>query len=365
VRVVLVCPYALSSPGGVQSQVLGLAGALGDVGCDVLVVAPTDRPRVEPDRAFTVVSAGGTLRLPANGSVAPVGLDPRAGRRALVAVRLWQPDVVHLHEPFVPFVPLALALGRHAPVVATFHRSGVSASYRMLGLALRAVYARLDEVVAVSESARASLAAVVGEGPSRRCGIVPNGVDVARFAHARPWPANGPTAVFVGRHEQRKGLGVLLAALGELPDTARLWVLGSGPETAELRRRYGGDRRIEWCGQVGDDELARRVAGADVLVAPALGGESFGVVLLEAMAAGTAVLASDIPGYRDAAGDAARLTRPGDPDALGRALRELLVDPATRASLVAAGHERAGAFAMSSVAGQYLERYAVVRGRGR
>ncbi len=364
-RVVLVCPYGLAAPGGVQSQVLGLAGALGDAGCDVAVVAPADGLRAEPDRPFTVVSAGRTLRLPANGSVAPIALDPRAARRALAAVRLWQPDVVHVHEPFVPLVPLVLALGRHAPVVATFHRSGASAAYRMLGPAARAVYARLDEVVAVSEAARATLAAVVGEGQSRRCGLVPNGVDCARFRHARPWPTSGPTALFVGRHERRKGLGVLLAASRQLPAAARLWVLGSGPETAELRRRYGSDPRIEWCGQVGDDELARRVAGADVLVAPALGGESFGVVLLEAMAAGTAVLASDIPGYRDAAGGAARLTRPGDPDELARALGELLVDRDARASLVAAGRERAGACAMSSVADQYLERYAVVRGRGR
>ncbi len=384
-RVALVCPYALSVPGGVQGQVLGIAGALADLGAAVLVVAPSDVPAAElgdepgqrasgraadgpphaADRSIELVSAGTTVRIPANGSRAPVALDPRAARRALAAVRLWRPDILHVHEPFVPLVPLVLTSTRPAPVVGTFHRSGASTAYRMLGPLARVVLSRIDDAVAVSEQARATLAAVVGEDVARRCSVVANGVDLERFARAAPWPTTGPTAVFVGRHERRKGLGVLLEAAGSLPAGARLWVLGSGPETAELKRRHGSDPRVEWCGQVDDDELARRVAGADVLVAPSLGGESFGVVLLEAMAAGTAVLASDIPGYCDATGGAAQLVRPGDPAALARALAELLADPGRRNGLVARGRERAATCSFTQVAGQYLERYETIRGLAR
>ncbi|MHB1973728.1 MAG: glycosyltransferase family 4 protein [Acidimicrobiales bacterium] len=388
-RVALVCPYALSVPGGVQGQVLGIAGALADLGAAVLVVAPSDAPAGGPGDqlghqpwgtpagglprasgcSFELVSAGTTLRMPANGSRAPVALDPRAARRVLAAVRLWRPDVLHVHEPFVPLVPLVLTSTRPVPVVGTFHRSGASAAYRMLGPLARVVLSRIDDAVAVSDQARATLAAVVGEGVARRCSVVANGVDLGRFAGAAPWPTSGPTAVFVGRHERRKGLGVLLEAASSLPADARLWVLGSGPETAELRRRHGRDPRVEWCGQVGDGELARRVAGADVLVAPSLGGESFGVVLLEAMAAGTAVLASDIPGYRDATGGAtggaAQLVGPGDPAALASALVELLADPGRRNGLVARGRERAATCSFTQVAGQYLERYEAIRGLAR
>ncbi len=128
-----------------------------------------------------------------------------------------------------------------------------------------------------------------------------NGIEVDRFAKAAPWPTDGPTIFFVGRHEPRKGLAVLLDAMRSLPADAHLWVAGDGPQTAQLKATYGHDARIEWVGRIDDDEKASRLRAADVFCAPSLRGESFGVVLLEGMAAQTPVVASDLPGYRNVA----------------------------------------------------------------
>ena len=187
--------------------------------------------------------------------------------------------------------------------------------------------------------------------------VIPNGVEVDRFAGADPWPKRAPTIVFVGRHERRKGLTVLLEAFGLLSGPTRLWVVGDGPETERLRAQFGADARIEWLGSLDDDERAARLAGADALVAPSLGGESFGVVLLEAMAAGTPVIASDLPGYRLAAGPAARFVPPGDRPALAEAMRAVLGDEGLRDELSRRGRERASAHDMGVIAGLYRESY--------
>ena len=177
---------------------------------------------------------------------------------------------------------------------------------------------------------------------------------------ADPWPTDGhPTIFFIGRHEPRKGLDVLLAALDRLPADVRVWVVGDGPDTPELQRRYAGDRRVEWLGRVSDDEKRSRMVAADVFCAPSLRGESFGIVLLEAMAAGTPVVASDIDGYRNVATDGvdARLVPPGAPEVLGDAIAELLADPRQAASLVAGGQARAEAFSMAHLAERYVDLY--------
>jgi len=371
VRVATVCPYALSVPGGVQGQVISIASALAALGCEVAVVAPDDvdsraRGGLADDLArsgIVVVPAGRTVAVRANGSLAPVALSPVGVRGALRAVRAWRPDVVHVHEPLVPAVAISAVLARIAPAIGTFHRAGAGRLYRAARPLARACLARLDDVVAVSAAARDTLLAVAGAGASR-CAIVPNGVATSRFEAAEPWPSSGPTVVFVGRHEPRKGVSVLLEALDSLPGSTRVWLVGDGPETASLRARFGADPRVEWCGRIDDGALARRLSGADVLVAPSLSGESFGVVLLEAMAAGTAVVASDLPGYRMAAGDAARYVPPGDALALGRALRVLLEDADARRSLVAAGRARAATCSVDQVARAYLARYEVLAGGG-
>ncbi len=169
-----------------------------------------------------------------------------------------------------------------------------------------------------------------------------NGIEIERFAKAPPWVdadphrgTDGPTIFFVGRHEPRKGLDVLLASLRYLPADVRVWVGGDGPETAALRSHHTGDPRIEWLGRISDEEKASRMRGADVFCAPSLRGESFGVVLLEAMAAGTPVVASDLDGYRNVARSGADglLVPPGDPRALATALGEVLSNPSCAEAL--------------------------------
>jgi phosphatidylinositol alpha-mannosyltransferase len=359
----MVSPYSLSRPGGVQGQVTGLARAMDRLGHQVTVLAPDDRAR--PGRHGDVVALGHSTGVRANGSVAPVALSPVAAWRAWDAVRRSAIDVVHLHEPLAPVAGYGCLVAGRVPMVGTFHRAGDSAAYRVLGPVARWAAGRLGARCAVSEEARRT--AVAGLGGD--CQVLFNGIDVGRFADARPWPSDRPTIVFVGRHEDRKGLGVLLDAFATLPGPAQLWVAGDGPLTAELVHRHPPSADVQWLGVLDDDELAARVAGADVLCAPSLTGESFGLVLLEAMAAGTAVVASDLPGYRTAAGGLALLVAPGDVAALAGALREVLADAAAergRSSAEAreARRARAGAWSMDELARRYLEIYDDLRRPG-
>ena len=153
-----------------------------------------------------------------------------------------------------------------------------------------------------------------------------NGVELETFSKATTWPTEGPTVFFIGRHEPRKGLAVLLEAMTDLPAHVRLWIAGDGPETAMLAQRVAGDARIEWLGRISDEEKASRLRAADVFCAPSLHGESFGVVLLEAMAADTPIVASDLPGYSNVArlGRDALLVPPGDSAQLAEGLRRVL-----------------------------------------
>jgi phosphatidyl-myo-inositol alpha-mannosyltransferase len=189
--------------------------------------------------------------------------------------------------------------------------------------------------------------------------VLSNGVEVEVFSKATPWPTEGPTIFFVGRHEPRKGLEVLLAAMSELPPNVRLWIAGDGPDGERLRQRVAGDVRVEWLGRIGDEEKASRLRAADVFCAPSLRGESFGVVLLEAMAADTPIVASDLPGYSNVArrGRDALLVEPGDVAGLTAALRRVLTDPSLAAGLVASGEQRARGFSMERLAERYLELY--------
>jgi phosphatidylinositol alpha-mannosyltransferase len=190
--------------------------------------------------------------------------------------------------------------------------------------------------------------------------MVFNGIEVDRFAKAAAAPNGGhPTIFFLGRHEPRKGLEVLLKAMPALGPDVRLWVGGDGPQTTGLRERVSGDPRIEWLGRVGDQEVASRLVGADVFCAPSLGGESFGVVLLEAMAARTPIVASDLPGYRRVVrhNGEGLLVPPGDVDALSEALRSVLTDGVVRNRLADACAERAEEFSMDTLALRYLDLY--------
>ncbi|MDE0804731.1 MAG: glycosyltransferase family 4 protein [Acidimicrobiales bacterium] len=344
-------PYSVTIPGGVQGQVLGLARALRSLGHPVRVLAPADG--VPPDAGVTPL--GVSVPTAANGSVAPLAPDPSAQLRTIRAIRDEEFDVLHLHEPLAPGPTMTALLVSSAPMIGTFHAAGDSASYKYGAPALRWLLRHLDHRCAVSPDAEKLARSYLGGEYE----LLFNGIEIDRYATGPATPTEGPTIFFCGRHEPRKGLEVLLQALQRLPDDVRVWVGSDGPETERLQAAYAGDARIEWLGRVTDDDKIARLRGADVFCAPALMGESFGVVLLEAMAAGTAVVASDLDGYRNVAthGEDALLSSVGDADALAEALSSALGDDRRRAELVDAGRDRAAQFSMRHLAELYVERY--------
>ena len=351
-RIAQVCPYSLTPPGGVQAQVLGLARSLRSLGHDVRVLAPCDGP--PPDAGVTPL--GKSVPLAANGSVAPIAPDPACALRTIRALRDEEFDVVHLQEPLVPGPAVTSLLVSDVPVVGTFHRAGASTAYTALKPIAKRLARRLAVRCAVSEDARATAIDAVGGEYE----LVFNGIEVDRFAKADEIPVDGPSILFLGRHEPRKGLGTLLEALAHLPKDVHLLVASDGPQTAELRARYGDDPRIEWLGRISDEEKAGYLRGTDVFCAPSISGESFGVVLLEAMAASAPIVASDLPGYRNVARPDVHgvLVPPGDPVALAGALTRVLGDGALRRRLVEAGDARANEFSMDRLAERYLQLYA-------
>jgi len=350
-RVGLVCPYSLTLPGGVQGQVLGLARSLRAMGHSARVLGPCDGP--PPDVGVTPL--GDCVPLAANGSVAPIAPDASCALRTIRALRDEEFDVLHLHEPLVPGPTMTTVMAAATAKVGTFHAAGGSAAYRWLFPITRWMAGRLARRCAVSEDARKMARRALGGDYE----LLHNGIEVERFSKATPWQTNAPTIFFVGRHEPRKGLAVLLDALPLLPSDIHVWVGGDGPETEALMTRAADDPRLEWLGRLDDEQVARRLRGADVFCAPSLHGESFGVVLLEAMAAQTPIVASDLPGYRNVAraGQDALLVPPGDAKALAAGVLKVLERPSLAESLVASGDARAAEFSMDLLAERYLDLY--------
>ena len=349
-RVVMTSPYSLSRPGGVQGQVLGLARELRKLGVDVRVIGPCDGPPPEPG----IVSVGPSVEWSSNGSVAPISPGRATARRTAEVMRSIEPDVVHLHEPAVPGPCLSALIGFNGPMVGTFHASG-ELLHMWTRPALKSSMARLSSRVVVSESA---LETARANWYDAEYVVLWNGIEVDRMAAAVPTPTDRPAAFFIGRHEPRKGLEVLLDAWRTIDRDAVLWVGGAGPQTEELRAQTKA-KSVEWLGAITDAERDSRLRGATVLCAPSLHGESFGVVLLEGMAAGTPVVASAIEGYANVArADVDALLVPaGDVGALKVALRRVFDDPALRERLVASGRARAEEFSMARLAERYLELY--------
>jgi phosphatidyl-myo-inositol alpha-mannosyltransferase len=347
----MICPYSLAVWGGVQSQVLGLARALRAQGIDTQVLAPCDGPPPEP----WVTPLGNSMPYAQNGSFAPVAPDPPAQLRVLGAIWDQRFDLLHLHEPLAPGPTLTATVVKPVPLVGTFHASGTIAVYRWGRPVLRRIASRLDVKVAVSAEAAAMASHHLGGTYE----VLFNGIEVDRYASAAPVATPGPTVLFLGRHEPRKGLSVLLEAARLLPPDVTLWIAGNGPETEALKGRHRHDERIVWLGPLSEAEKLRRLRSADVFCAPSINGESFGVVLLEAMAAGTPVVASDLPGYRQVArgGHDGVLVAPGDSEALAKALLGSLGGGVEVEQRVQRGRERADQFAMSRLAEAYLSRY--------
>ncbi len=352
----MICPYSLTVPGGVQGQVLGLGRVFVDRGHQVRVLAPCDAPPPEP----WVTTIGTSQLNPSNGSIAPIAPDMTTQLRVLRTLRDETFDVVHLHEPLVPGPCATTLVMKPAPMVGTFHAAGDPSDYKSFAWVARPLGRRLDAMVAVSDDARALAEPTLGGSWT----VLYNGVDAARFEAADPWPRREGRRVvlFVGRHEERKGLAVLLQAAASLPPDVVVWVAGEGPQTDELRARFPSER-IEWLGRVSDAERDARMTAADVFCAPSLGGESFGVILLEAMACGTPVVASGISGYSRVAGPldgepaVALLRPPGDVAGLAAALIKVLDDPGLADGLRALGTARAERFSMQNLADEYLAIY--------
>jgi phosphatidyl-myo-inositol alpha-mannosyltransferase len=358
VRIALVCPYDWSAPGGVQVHVGELGEWLRARDHDVLVLAPSSRP-IDDGR---VVVCGVPLAIAYNGSVAPI--DPRPWRIGEIraALRRFDPDIVHAHEPLVPNTSMWAVLCSPAPVVATFH-SGADRSWLFDAAApvLRLVARRIDARVAVSERAASFVRARV-PGDYR---IVPNGITGTAFA-AAPAADLGPgrKMLFVGRLDARKGFPVAVdafAALAPAYADLRLIVVGAGAQASALDRLSADLReRVTMLGAVANRELPPIERACDVFVGPSLGGESFGVVLLEPMAAGLPVIASRIPGYDEVVEDGSTglLVPPGDGRALAAGVARLLEDPSLAARLAAAARERvASRYEWDVVAGELEDVY--------
>jgi phosphatidylinositol alpha-mannosyltransferase len=263
-------------------------------------------------------------------------------------------DVVHLHEPLAPSITIPTLLLHSAPTVATFHAAGERTPYRWFGAPARRLARRIDVSVAVSDAA----AELAHRHLGVTCTVLYNGIELERFGPGRR-ERRTRSVLFLGRHEERKGLDVLLRAMADLPDDVSLLIVGTGPDSPRLRDRYRGDPRVVWLGQVSEAAKLDLLHGSSVLCAPSRHGESFGVVLLEAMAAGLPVIASDLPGYRELSngGLAARLVPPDDAAALARELIRVLSDDRLADSLRTAGLHQARRFSLDSLAERYVEIY--------
>ncbi|AGL19584.1 glycosyltransferase family 4 protein [Actinoplanes sp. N902-109] len=361
-RIGIVSPYSFDVPGGVQNHIVDLAEALIGLGHEVSVLAPADEDAELPPY---VVPAGRALPLPYNGSVARIAFGPVSTAR----VRRWLArgnfDVLHVHEPMTLSLSLLAVLSARGPVVATFHTAmtrsrALSAAQGLLQLVVEKITAR----IAVSELARKVQVEHLGGGAVE----IPNGVSVARFAAAEPlpgWPGPGGALGFLGRFtEPRKGFDILRTAYERLAaERPELRLLVAGPGDRESL--YAGfppelHPRIEFLGLVSEADKARMLRSVDVYVAPNTGGESFGMILTEAMAAGATIAASDLDAFRRVldGGRAGALFPVGDATALAALTGELLDDPARRAELAACAATAVRAFDWPSVAQRVLEVYA-------
>ncbi|HKG57893.1 MAG TPA: glycosyltransferase family 4 protein [Candidatus Limnocylindrales bacterium] len=364
-KIGLVSPYVYPLPGGVTEHVRYLYENLRLRGHDVRII--TSSHGLQRSSEGDVIRVGKGFSMPANGSVGTVTLSPRYPSQVRQMLQRERFDLLHFHEPFVPFLSLVLLRESTSVNIATFHAyAGFSPSYEFGKRMLGGYADRLHGRIAVSAAARHFIDRFF-PGDYK---VIPNGVDVDRYRRAVPlarWQDGTRNLLFVGRHEPRKGLLELLKAFRILRKTGcecRLLVVGSGPQEREARR-YVMTRRlrgVEFLGRVSDDEKAQLFKTADVYVSPATGGESFGIVLLEAMAAGTAVVCSDIHGYKGVVrrGREGLLVPPRKPKALAAALAALLADDDLRHRMGASGVSRAEEFSWERVAAKVDDYYGFV-----
>ncbi|MGI8665719.1 MAG: glycosyltransferase family 4 protein [Jatrophihabitans sp.] len=381
-RIGIVCPYLWDIPGGVQTHVRDLAETLLVLGHQVSVLAPGEEG--SPALPGYVVGAGRTVPIPYNGSVARLQFGLVSATRVRRWLRQGNFDVVHVHEPAPPSLSLLTVLLADVPLVATFHAASTRSRFlTMFDSAVQALLERLSGRIAVSQAARKMIVEHLGADAV----VIPNGVSVAGYAAAEPLPgyprepALGGTIGFIGRYdESRKGMAVLLQAMRQLVNSrpgVQLLVAGRGEQQDfidELPPELAGN--VQMLGQVSEADKAGLLRSVDAYVAPNTGGESFGIILLEAMAAGTPIVASDLPAFRtvldwDEAGAPQRrgdgwqlgrtgvLFSNGDADGLAAALERVLADAELRDRLAAAGAEVVRPYDWSVVAAQVLRVYEI------
>jgi phosphatidyl-myo-inositol alpha-mannosyltransferase len=341
-RIGIVCPYSWDIPGGVQAHVRDLAERLLELGHTVSVLAPgdDDTPGLPP----YVVVAGKAVPIPYNGSVARLQFGVVSAARVRRWLRDGEFDVVHVHEPAPPSLSLLTCMIHDGPLVATFHAATARSRFlSMFDTVLQPFLEKLSGRIAVSPAARK----VIVEHLGADAVVIPNGVAVQHYTHAQPlpgYPRAGATIGFIGRYDEpRKGMDVLVEALRRLvPDRPELRLLIAGRGDAE---QFSAGlppevrAQVTILGQVSEPDKARMLRSVDVYCAPNTGQESFGIILLEAMAAGTPIVASDIDAFRRVLGGGAagQLFHTGDPESLAAELTAVLDDPARRAQLAAAG----------------------------
>ena len=366
-KVGLVSPYDWAHPGGVSEHIRHLADEVRALGNEVRVLAPASRRDIDEPGFYRI---GGVVPIRVNDSVARITLNLNLSRRVQAILAAERFDVIHLHEPFMPALPLTVLRMSRTANVGTFH----AYAKRNLGYYygrpfFKPYLRRLHATIAVSGPAREFVRHYFPEAEPQ---VVPNGIDVSDFRpghtpihHLRDGMVN---VLFVGRLEKRKGLGDLVLGFRELQkrvERVRLVIVGDGPLRAETERLVDRHqlRNVVMAGFVPSSVLPRYYASADIACFPATGGESFGVVLLEAMASGLPVVATELPGYLSVvqAGRDALTVRPRSPVELGAALTVLARDPELRRRLGEAGRQEAQRYAWRAVAGRVIEIYQAAR----
>jgi phosphatidylinositol alpha-mannosyltransferase len=365
-KIGIVSPYGYPHPGGVNEHVRFTYEAMARLGHDVWII--TSKYGKERENEGNIIRLGTGWAFPTNGSIGRVTLGWRFKQQARAVLDEQRFDILHFHEPFVPFLSPTVLQASRTVNIGTFHAfGGFSPSYWVGRRFAGDLASRLHGRIAVSGAARHFISRYF-PGEYR---IIPNGVELDRFERAEPYEQlrDGVLNIlFVGRLEERKGLIHLLKAYHRLRKRhvdARLLVVGAGPKLREYRRYVGlrGIRDVEFLGRVTDEEKARYFASADVFCAPATGQESFGIVLLEAMAAGVPIVASDIHGYKQVVqrGVQGLLVEPRKPRALAAALYTLALDPELRDRMGEAGRARAPEFSWERVTEQVIDFYREVR----
>lgn len=368
-RIGMVCPYSFDVPGGVQAHVLQLAEEMRRRGHFVSVLAPSS-PEAHAELPDFVVSGGKAVPIPYNGSVARLRFGPATHRKVKKWLLEGEFDVIHLHEPNAPSLSMLALMIAEGPIIATFHTSTTkSLALSVFQGMMRPMHEKIVGRIAVSDLARRWQMEALGSDAVE----IPNGVDVSLLAGASAlpgYPKPGKSVLFLGRFDEpRKGMAVLLAALPTLVDhfpELEILIVGRGDDDA-LREQAGPlAGHLRFLGQVDEAEKASALRSVDVYCAPHTGGESFGIVLVEAMAAGTPVVASNLDAFRRVLedGEAGLLVPVEDAAALAEAIITVLDDDELRARYIAAAEAAVRRYDWPVVADQIMRVYETVAGSG-